>query len=50
LAKNGVLAVYYRIPDVADRAVLQIDGECRNSTDHQLDTTGFVDVTGDLNR
>jgi hypothetical protein len=50
LAKNGVLAVYYRSPDVPNRAVLQIDGECRNPTDHQADTTGFVDVTGDLNR
>ena len=50
LAQNGVIAVYYRSPDVPDRAVLQIDGECRNFTDHQSDTIGFVDVTGDLNR
>lgn len=50
LAKDGVIAVYYRHPELPDRAVLQIDGECRNVTDHQLDTTGFVDITGDLDR
>jgi hypothetical protein len=49
LAKNGVLAVYYRNPDVSDRAVLKIDGECRDFTDHHADTAGFVDITGDLN-
>jgi len=50
LSENGVIAIYYRSPDVPDRAVLQIDGECRNLTDHQSDTTGFADVTGDLHR
>jgi hypothetical protein len=50
LARNGVLAVYYRHSDIPDRAVLQIDGECRNVTDHQADATGFVDISGDLNR
>ena len=50
LAKDGVLAVFYRHPEIPDRAVLQIDGECRNVTDHQLDTTGFVDITGELDR
>ena len=50
LAKDGVVAVYYRHPDIPDRGVLQIDGECRNLTDHQLDTTGFVDITGELDR
>jgi len=50
LAKAGVIAVYYRHPELPNRAVLQIDGECRNLTDHQFDTTGFVDITGDLDR
>lgn len=50
LAKDGVIAVYYRHPEIPNRAVLQVDGECRNLTDHQLDTTGFVDITGDLDR
>ena len=50
LAQNGVIAAYYRHADVPDRGVLQIDGECRNLTDHQADNTGFVDITDDLNR
>ena len=50
LAKDGVVALYYRHPDIPDRAVLQIDGECRNVTDHQRDTTAFVDITGELDR
>ena len=49
-SKGGVIAVSYRQSDVPGRGVLQIDGECRNVTDHQLDTTGFVNITGDLNR
>lgn len=48
LAKDGVIAVYFRHPDLPDRAVLQIDGECRVVTDHQRDAAGFDDVTGDL--
>lgn len=50
LAKDGVIAVYYRHPDIPDRGVLKIDGECRVVTDHQQDTNGFVDITGDLRR
>ena len=50
LAKDGVVAVYYRHPDIPDRAVLQIDGECRDVTDHQLDTSGFVDISDELDR
>jgi len=33
---------------VPRRGVLEIDGECRNVTDHQSDTTGFIDITGQL--
>ena len=50
LAKDGVTAVYYRSPDIQDRGVLEINGECRNMTDHSLDTVGFVDVTEQLGR
>jgi hypothetical protein len=50
LAKDGVIAVYYRHPDIPDRGVLKIDGECRDLTDHQQDSTAFVDIIGDLNR
>ena len=48
LAKDGVVAVYYRHPDVPRRGVLEIDGECRNVTDHKSDITGFIDITGQL--
>lgn len=50
LAKDGVVVVYFRHPDVPDQGVLQVDGECRNLTDHQLDATGFVDVISDVTR
>ena len=50
LAKNGVIAAYYRHSDVPDRGVLLIDGECRNVSEHQLDTTGFVDISDELQR
>lgn len=48
LAKDGMLAVYHRHPDRAGRGVAQIYGECRNTTDHQQDTIGFVDITGEV--
>lgn len=48
LAKNGLVAIYYRHPDLPGRGVLQVYGECRNLTDHRQDSTGFVDVTGEL--
>lgn len=49
LAKDGVVAFFYRHSDLEDRGVLEIEGECRNMTDHQQDSTGFVDITGRLN-
>ncbi len=48
LAKDGLVAFYYRHPDLAGRGELQIYGECRNVTDHRFDSNGFVDVTADL--
>jgi hypothetical protein len=48
LAKGGLIAVYYRDPDVPGRGLLQISGECRNFTDHQDDPPGFVDITSEL--
>ena len=50
LVKDGVAAVYYRHPDLTRRGVLQIYGECRDTTDHQLETLGFTDITGELYR
>lgn len=48
LGKDGVSAIYYRHPDVPGRGVLQIYGECRNLTDHSVDGSGFIDITGQL--
>lgn len=50
LSKDGVRATYYRSPEVPGRGVLEINGECRNVTDHRQDVTGFVDVTAEINR
>jgi hypothetical protein len=50
LVKDGVIALYYRHPDIQGRAVMQIYGECRDMTDHQADTAGFIDITGRLYR
>lgn len=48
LARDGMTALYYRDPDTPGRAVLQIYGECRNTTDHRAGPPGFVDITGQL--
>lgn len=50
LTRNGVTAIYFRNSDKADRATMQIYGECRNTTDHRSDPTGWVDVTAALPR
>lgn len=46
--RNGVTVMYYRNDDKATRGTMQIYGECRNVTDHRLDPTGWVDITGAL--
>jgi hypothetical protein len=48
--RNGVTVIYFRDTDQTDRATMQIYGECRVTTDHRADTTGWVDVTGSLPR
>jgi hypothetical protein len=50
LTKQGVSAFVYRSPDLTDRGVLQLYGECRNMTDHRADPAGFVDITRMLNQ
>lgn len=50
LAKDGVIAVYYRDPDQDGRGVLRVYGECRDVADHHLDGSGFMDVTKELTR
>lgn len=46
--RNGVTVIYFRTDDHTDRATMQIYGECRNTTDHRRDTTGWVDITAAL--
>lgn len=48
VAKDGIVAMFYRHPDLDGRGVLEIFGQCRNVSDHRLDTAGFIDVTADL--
>lgn len=48
LARDGVTAVYYRDREVPGRGVLQISGDCRTVTDYNAETSGFVDITGQL--
>jgi len=48
LTRDGLVAVYHRDADQPGRGTLQIHGECRNVTDHRADSTGFVDVSGQL--
>ena len=50
LTKQGVSVFVFRSPDLADRGVLQIYGECRNMTDHTSDPAGFIDITRTLTR
>lgn len=49
-SRNGVTAIFFRTSDQAERATMQIYGECRNTTDHRRDPTGWVDVTAALPR
>jgi len=50
LSKDGVTATFYRHPDIPRRGVLRLWGQCRNMTDHRLETIGFTDITGELYR
>jgi hypothetical protein len=48
--RNGVTVIFFRNTDQAGRATMQIYGECRDTTDHRRDPTGWVDVTAALPR
>lgn len=50
LTRNGVTVIFFRNSDSDDRATMQIYGECRNTTDHRNDPTGWVDITAALPR
>lgn len=43
--RDGLTVIYFRTSDQINRATMQIYGECRNTTDHRRDTTGWADVT-----
>lgn len=48
LDKAGVTAIFYQNPDQANFGTMQLYGECRNTTDHTGDRSGWTDVTGQL--
>jgi len=48
LTRDGVSAIFYPNPDIAGRGTLQLYGECRDVTDHRMDTTGWTDITDRL--
>ncbi|OBK15543.1 hypothetical protein A5636_05585 [Mycobacterium asiaticum] len=48
LSKHAVTAIVYRHDTNPAMGVLRIYGECRNMNDHRNDTTGWVDVTGQV--
>ncbi len=47
---GGVTVIYFRNDDRSTRATMQIYGECRNTTDHRRDATGWVDITASVRR
>ncbi|KDF02229.1 hypothetical protein Y900_025670 [Mycolicibacterium aromaticivorans JS19b1 = JCM 16368] len=48
--RDGVTVIYFRNDDRSTRATMQIYGECRNTTDHRRDATGWVDITASVRR
>ncbi|TDO12242.1 hypothetical protein EV580_3968 [Mycobacterium sp. BK086] len=42
--RDGVTVIFFRNDDQTNRATMQIYGECRNTTDHRRDPTGWVGV------
>ena len=48
LSKSGVSAIFYQNPDQPNFGTMQLDGECRNTTDHADDSTAWTDVTSQL--
>ena len=51
LSKDGVTAIVYQDSDSTDAAnhgIARIYGQCRDMNDHRDDTTGWIDITGQL--
>ncbi len=48
LSRNAVTALIYRDDDDANLGVARVYGQCGNTSDHRTDTTGWVDITGEV--
>ena len=48
LTKDGVTAIFARDSDDIRIGTLRVYGECRDTSDHRRDTTGWVDITDQL--
>jgi hypothetical protein len=48
LSKDGVTAILYQDSDYPDRGIARLYGQCRNMNNHRGDTTGWVDITDQL--
>ena len=48
LSKDAVTALIYRHDDDPNLGVLRVYGECRNTSAHRNDTTGWLDITGEF--
>lgn len=48
VSKSAVTALIYRDDDNANLGVARVYGECRNTTDHGTDATGWVDISGEI--
>jgi hypothetical protein len=45
LSRDGVTAVIYREGDHPDLGIARLYGQCRDTTDHRNDSTGWVDIS-----
>ena len=50
LSKDGVTAIAYRDNDIRRLGIMKIYGECRNITNHRIDTAAWTDITDQLGR
>jgi len=47
-SQKAVTVTFYRDSDDPGVGVARLYGECRDMNDHRLDTTGWVDITGEV--
>lgn len=48
LDKDGITTVVYRDDDYPNRGIARLYGQCRDMTDHRNDSTGWVDITAQI--